>query len=106
MFEAEGSEVKRVVPPAPNMNATAERWAQSLRRKCLDQFLILGEKHLAHLVSSYVEHSNLERPHQSRGNVPLPEAVAIDAGEPPILTFSAGEVRYSGLLTHDYRAAV
>jgi transposase InsO family protein len=91
------------------MNAYAERWVQSLRAECLDHFVILGERHLHHLVTHYVEHYNFERPHQSRGNVPLPDAVADDAGEPPIVPFPSGEVkcrrRLGGLLKHYYRAA-
>ncbi len=109
VFEAESTEVKRVGPVAPNLNAYAERWVQSLRRECLDQFLILGERHLEYLVREFVEHYNLERPHQARGNVPLPVAQADDAGEPRILKFPSGEVqcreRLGGLLKHYYRAA-
>lgn len=41
----------------------------------------------------FVAHYHEERPHQSRGNVPLPVAEAADAGEPPVLSFPAGEVR-------------
>jgi hypothetical protein len=74
VFGAEGAEVKRVGPVAPNLNAYAERFAQTLRRECLDHFLILGEGHLRHIVGEFVEHYNGERPHQARGNVPLPGA--------------------------------
>ena len=42
VFEAEGVEVKRVGPRAPNMNAYAKRWVQTLRTK----FLNLGAAHL------------------------------------------------------------
>jgi hypothetical protein len=42
VFEAEGTEVKRVGPVSPNLNAYAERWVQSARKECLDHFLILG----------------------------------------------------------------
>ncbi len=106
VFEAEGTEVKRVGPRAPNMNAYAERWVQTLRTECRDHFLILGEKHLAHLTREYVEHYNQERPHQAKGNVPLPDA---DTNEPHILTFPSGEVqcraRLGGLLKHYHRTA-
>ena len=106
MFAAEGCEVKRVGPRAPNMNAYAERWVQSLRAECLDHFVVVGERHLAHLVSSYVAPYNEERPHQAKGNVPLPEA---DQDEPRILKFPIGEVkcrqRLGGLLKHYYREA-
>ena len=68
-MEAEGVEVKRVGPRAPNVNAFAERWVQSLRHECLDRFVVLGETHLRHLVSEYLAHYNAERPHQGKGNV-------------------------------------
>ncbi len=109
VFEADDTEVKRVGPVAPSLNAYAERWVQSLRRECLDHFLILGERHLEYLVREFVEHYNTERPHQARNNLPLPEAAAGDAGEPRILKFPSGEVqcqeRLGGLLKHYYRAA-
>jgi putative transposase len=102
VFEAEGTEVKRVGPVAPNLNAYAERWAQSLRTECLDHFVVLGEGHLRHILKEYLEHYNRERPHQAKGNVPLP-----DADEPRILQFPAGEVacreRLGGLFRHYHR---
>ncbi|HJZ60437.1 MAG TPA: integrase core domain-containing protein [Gemmataceae bacterium] len=109
VFAAEGTEVKRVEPVAPNLNADAERWAQTLRAECLDHFLILGEAHLRHNVTEFVDHDNAERPHQTRGNVPLPVAQADDAGEPRVLPLPSGEVRcrkrLGGLLKHYSRAA-
>jgi transposase InsO family protein len=106
VFAADGTEVKRVGPVAPNLNTYAERWAQSLRVECPDHFLVLGENHLRHILREYVEHYNRERPHQARGNVPLPDA---DSEEPPILKFLSGGMRcrerLGGLLKHYYRAA-
>jgi transposase InsO family protein len=64
------------------MNAYVERWGQSLRVECLDRILALGETHLNQVVRSYVDHYNTERPHQSVGNRPLPEAAEPD---PPVL---------------------
>jgi putative transposase len=97
-FTAEGIAVKKVGPRAPNMNAFAERWVQSVRRECLDQFIILGETHLRYLLKEYETHHNLERPHQGVGNVPLspqqetPTEGAIECHE-----------RLGGLLRHYYR---
>jgi putative transposase len=106
VFEAEGAAVQRGGPRAPNMNAYAERWVQSLRTECLDHFLVCGERHLQHLVTSYLAHYLEERPHQALGNVPLPEA-GDDA--PRVLRFPTGEVRcrerLGGLLKHYYREA-
>ena len=53
---------------SPNVNAFAERWAQSVQVECLDHFVVLGERHLEYLVSEYVEYFNQERPHQAMGN--------------------------------------
>jgi hypothetical protein len=36
ILEAEGVEAKAVGPRAPNMNAVAERWVQSVKQECLD----------------------------------------------------------------------
>jgi putative transposase len=106
VFESEGTTVQRVGPRSPNMNAFAERWVQTLRTECLDHFLILGERHLGHIVREFVEHYHLERPHQSLGNVPPCEA---DGDEPRILKFPSGEVkcreRLGGLLKHYHREA-
>ncbi len=40
VFAADGATVKRVGPVAPDLNAYAERSAQSLRRECLGQFVV------------------------------------------------------------------
>src|SRR2546421_1155096 len=93
VFESEGTEVKRVGPVAPNLNAYAERWVQSLRQECLDHLVVLGENHLRHVSREYVEHSNAEWPHQARGNVPLPDA---GADGPRGLPFPGGEARGRG----------
>jgi hypothetical protein len=74
---------------------------QSLQNECLDHFVVLGESHLDHLVSCYVDHYNEERPHQSKDNLPLTG----DWSAPP----SDGEIvcreRLGGLLRHYYRRA-
>jgi putative transposase len=108
VFEADGTEVKRVGPVAPNLNAYAERWVQTLRVECLDHFLVLGESHLRHIVKEFVEHYNFDRPHQARGNVPLPDAVAVDAGKsrsPPATGEIICKQRLGGLLRHYQRQA-
>jgi putative transposase len=99
--------VQRVGPRAPNVNAYAEHWVQTLRTECLDHLLILGERHLAHIVRVRgALPRGEERPHQAKGNVPLCNA---HENEPRVLKFPSGEVkcrpRLGGLLKHDYRAA-
>jgi len=79
---------------------------QTLRKECLDHFVVCGEKHLRHLVKEFVAHYHEERPHQGRGNVPLSVP---DPDNPPTLPFPKGEVvcreRLGGLLKHYSRAA-
>lgn len=106
VFEAEDAEIKRVGPLAPNMNAYVERFVQTLRRECLDHFIVCSEKHLRHLVKEFIAHYHEERPHQGRGNVPL---AVDDPDHPPVLQFPNGKIecreRLGGLLKHYYRAA-
>jgi putative transposase len=106
VFAAEGAKVQRVGPASPNMSPHIERFYQSLRTECLDHFLVCGERHLHHLVTSPVAHYLEERPHQGVGNVPLPDA---EQDAPRILKFPTGEIkcreRLGGLLKHYFREA-
>jgi putative transposase len=106
VFKAEGVKVQRVGPVAPNLNAYAERFAQSLRAECLDHFVACGERYLRYLLKEYLEQYNSERPHQWKDIVPLSEAFR---DQPAITQFPSGEVqcreRLSGVLRYYYHAA-
>ena len=55
------------------MNAIVERFIGTLRRECLDHLIILDEQHLRSVVTEFVGHYNLERPHRTlRLETPLP----------------------------------
>lgn len=86
---------------SPDLNAFAERVIQSIKHECMDQFIILGEKHLNYLVNEYVEFYNTCRPHSSVGYLPPCR------DGPPILTTGRVlcEERLGGLLKHYYREA-
>src|SRR5262245_46954992 len=56
---------------SPNLQAYVERFIQSIQQECTDHFIVCGERHFDYLVREYVEHYHTERPHQSKGNVPL-----------------------------------
>jgi putative transposase len=63
----------RVIPTpvrAPNANAFAERWVGTVRRECFDHLLVVGPRHLARVLDTYVDHYNAHRPHRSLGLVP------------------------------------
>jgi len=52
---------------APQANGVCERFMGSLRRECLDHFLIHDDKHLRRVFTEYTAYFNQERPHQGIG---------------------------------------
>jgi transposase InsO family protein len=52
-------------PGSPWQNAYAERVIGSIRRECLDHVIILGERHLKRILSSYVRYYHSTRTHLS-----------------------------------------
>ena len=65
VFTAVSTRIIRTPVRAPRANAIAERWIASARRECLDRMLITGERHLQLLLSEYVDHYNVHRPHRT-----------------------------------------
>ncbi|WP_339909515.1 integrase core domain-containing protein [Symmachiella dynata] len=66
-----GIKVKKNSVRAPNLQAHIERFIQSLQQEALDYFIAIGPKHFDYLISEYVDHYHMERPHQALGNLPL-----------------------------------
>jgi putative transposase len=66
------SGVRIIKTPArsPSANSFADRYAGTLRRECLDQLLIYGERHLRQILAQYARHYNHHRPHQPREQRP------------------------------------
>ena len=52
-------------PRSPWQNAYAERLIGSIRRECLDHVVVFGERHLRHVLLSYMNYYNETRTHQS-----------------------------------------
>jgi len=57
-----------IAPRAPWQNPFAERVIGSIRRECLDHFVVLNERHLRRLLRAYLTYYNTTRPHQALGN--------------------------------------
>ena len=63
-------------PCAPWQNPFVERMIGSIRRECLDHFMVLSETHLRRLLHAYVAYYNRSRPHQAlENNSPIPREV-------------------------------
>ncbi len=69
-FRSQGIRVIKAPVRAPKARAHAERWVGSVRRECLDRLLILGRRHLHHVLAAYVRHFNEHRPHRALGQQP------------------------------------
>jgi hypothetical protein len=70
VFHSQGIRVIKAPVRAPQARAHAERWIGTLRRECLDRLLIIGRRHLEHVVATYTLHYNEHRPHRSLSQRP------------------------------------
>ena len=55
-------------PRSPWQNAYAERLIGSIRRECMDHIVVFGERHLRHVLLSYMDYYNGTRTHLSLSN--------------------------------------
>jgi putative transposase len=86
-------------PRAPWQNPFVERVIGSIRRDCLDHFVILSEAHLRRLLCSFRAHYNNSRPHQAlENNSPIPRDV-----QPPSCGGRIRAVSEVGGLHHRYQ---
>jgi len=99
-----GIKMLRIPYRTPRANAVCERFLGSVRRECLDHFLIFREKQLHRLLKSYVVYFNQARPHQGLGqqipDPPLPFA-PLPNGPSKVIA-----VPVLGGLHYDFRRAV
>jgi Integrase core domain len=62
---AMGIRDKPIACGSPWQNCFAERLIGSIRRECLDHFVILGEAHLRRILGAYAAYYNVSRTHRS-----------------------------------------
>jgi transposase InsO family protein len=63
-------------PRSPWQNGYAERLIGSIRRECIDHIIVIGERHLRHILLSYMNYYNEARAHLSLNkDAPEPRAV-------------------------------
>jgi putative transposase len=101
VFRSEGIQVIHAPIRAPQANAYAERFVRTIRAECLDWLLIVGRRHLEHVLRTYTSHYNRERPHRALALHPPESATAID--RPSVGTVDRHDLL--GGLIHEYHRA-
>jgi transposase InsO family protein len=64
-LRAMGIRDKPTAPASPWQNGFAERLIGSIRRECVDHFIVVGEAHLRRILRSYARYYNDVRTHRS-----------------------------------------
>jgi transposase InsO family protein len=101
VFRTEGIRVIPTPVQAPDANAFAERWVRTLRAYCLDRILILGRRHLEHVLHVCRRHYNEHTPHRALHLLP-------PNGRDPTPLHPTERLRRRDLLggvIHEYEAA-
>src|SRR5262249_55053184 len=62
-LQAMGIRDRPITPHSPWQNGHVERLIGSIRRECLDHVVVLGERHLRHLLANYATYYNRVRTH-------------------------------------------
>jgi putative transposase len=108
VFRSEGIRLIKAPVRAPKARSHAERWVGTVRRECLDRLLILGRRHLEHVLATYVLHYNEHRPHRALAQrPPLAPSLPVEkrgASEVLVLDRLRRRDRLGGLI-HEYQLA-
>jgi transposase InsO family protein len=71
-----GIEEKPTAPRTSWQNPYVERPIETIRRECLDQVIVIGERHLQSVLKDYFDYYHLTRPHRSLAqDRPVPRPV-------------------------------
>jgi putative transposase len=101
-----GIQVLKTPFRAPKANAYSERLMGSLKRECLDHFIILNRRHLTDVVKEYAVYYNGNRPHQGINQLVPSETegrIPVQLGRKSY--FSTGNIQsvaFLGGLHHSY----
>jgi putative transposase len=104
VFQADGIRIVASPPQAPRANAICERIIGTLRREILDQLLIVSEHHLRQVLTEYLLHYNIARPHRALGQLAPDQAPT----RPPQINLAEHRIRRKQVLsglTSEYQIA-
>lgn len=100
-LQAGGVRPLKLPKMSPNLNAVAEAFVAGARREVFNKMILVGEKHVRHVMQNYAEYYNTDRPHQGMGNRRLTEPTAPPPRDGPVLC----RERLGGLLKSYFRRA-
>ncbi len=103
-----GHGIKAVQLPfrSPNLNAHVERLIQSVRKECLDHFIVVGTGHLDYLLAEYIDYHNRQRPHSSLDFATPMSGKAPEARAGPVVASTIRRhERLGGVIKHYTRMA-
>jgi putative transposase len=101
-FIAEGgTEVIRLPPLSPNLNALAERFVRSINEECLAKMIFVGQGSLRRALTEYMTHFHEERNHQGLENRLIRERPVVAANDASIHR----RTRLDGMLNCYHRVA-
>ena len=104
VFTAESIRILASPPQAPRANAIYERIIGTLRRELPDRLQIVNEHHLRRVLTEYLRHYNIARPHRAPGQL----APAQAGTRPQVINLAEHRIRRKpvlGGLTHEYQIA-
>ena len=96
-----GTEVIRLPPMSPNLNAYAERFVRSIKEECLNRMIFIGQASLRRAVAEYIEHYHEERNHRGLGNLLIRSIPSVAANHGTV----GRRQRLGGMLNFYYREA-
>jgi transposase InsO family protein len=96
-----GTQVIRLPPRSPNLNAYAERFVRSIKTECLDRMIFVGQGSLRRAVDQFVAHYHYERNHQGLENRLIRPPLAAAANDGAVHR----RERLGGLLNFYHRRA-
>jgi putative transposase len=68
LVKESGTEINRLPPMSPDVNAYAERFVRSIRDECLGRMIFLGQASLRRAISEFTSHCHTERNHEGLAN--------------------------------------
>jgi putative transposase len=106
VFAADGIQILTSPPGAPRANAICERMIGTLRRELLDRVLVVNERHLRRILTSYLHHFNATRPHRTLGQLAPAQT---ETQPPPMINLANYQIRRTaildGVISEYHRAA-